>query len=65
MLNIVGDNFPAWLVCALAGALLAALMRPLFLTVRIEASLWPLPLVYLSLGVLLACLMYLLFFNRI
>ena len=65
VLNIAGAHFPAWLLCALAGALLAALMRPLFLTLRLEAYLWPLPIVYLSLGVLLACIIYLLCFNRI
>ena len=31
VLTIVGAYFPAWLVCALAGALLAALLRLLFL----------------------------------
>ena len=65
VLPIAGAHFPAWLVCALAGALLAALMRPLFLALRIEAYLWPRPLVYSSLAVLLACLTYLLCFNRI
>ena len=65
VLNIAGAHFPAWLVCALAGALLTALTRPLFLAVRIEAYLWPRPLVYSSLAVLLACIMYLLCFNRI
>ena len=65
VLNIAGAHFPAWLACALAGALLAALLRPLFLALRIEAYLWPLPLVYSSLAVLLACLLYLLFFNRV
>ena len=65
VLNIAGAHFPAWLVCALAGALGAALLRPLFLAVRLEAYLWPRPLVYASLAVLLACIIYLLFFNRI
>ena len=41
VLPIVGAHFPAWLVCALAGALRAALLRPLFLALRIEAYLWP------------------------
>jgi len=41
VLTIAGTYFPAWLVCALAGALLAALLRPLFLALRIEAYLWP------------------------
>jgi YtcA-like protein len=65
VLNIAGAHFPAWLVCALAGALGAALTRPLFLALRLEAYLWPRPLVYSSLAVLLACIMYLLCFNRI
>jgi hypothetical protein len=37
VLTIADPYFPAWLVCALAGALLAALLRPLFLALRIEA----------------------------
>src|SRR5262244_3819824 len=65
VLNIAGAHFPAWLLCALAGACLTALTRPLFLAVGIEAYLWPRPLVYSSLAVLLACIAYLLFFNRI
>ena len=65
VLNIAGANFPAWLVCALAGAFGAALLRPLFVTLRLEAYLWPVALVYLSLAVLIACIVYLLFFSRI
>ena len=41
VLTIAGAHFPAWLVCALAGALLAALLRLLFLALCIEAYLWP------------------------
>ena len=65
VLNIAGAHFPAWLVCMLAGALGAALLWLLFLAVRIEAYLWPRPLVYASLSVLLACIMYLLCFSHI
>jgi YtcA family len=65
VLNIAGANFPAWLVCALAGAFGAALLRPLFVALRLEAYLWPAALVYFSLGVLVACVVYLIFFNRI
>ena len=45
VLNIAGTHFPAWLLCAVAGALGVALLRPLFLAVRIEVYLWLLPLV--------------------
>jgi hypothetical protein len=65
VVNIAGANFPAWLVCAIAGAILALLMRPLFVLLRIEAYLWPLPLVYLSLGTLMGCIVFLIFFSRI
>ena len=65
VLNIAGAHFPAWLVCALAGSLLAALLWLFFLAVRIDAYLWPRPLVYSGLAVLLACFVYLLCFNRI
>ena len=41
VLTIAGAHFPAWLICALAGALVAALLRPLFLALCIEAYLWP------------------------
>jgi hypothetical protein len=65
VVNIAGANFPSWLVCAIAGAVIAALIRPIFLWTRIEPYLWPLPIVYLSLGVLMGCVVYLIFFNRI
>jgi hypothetical protein len=65
VLNIAGANFPAWLVCALAGALGAALLRPLFVALRLEGYLWSAPLVYLGLAVLIACIVYLLCFSRI
>jgi hypothetical protein len=65
VVNVAGANFPAWLVCALAGAFGAALLRPVFVAVRLEAYLWPVPLVYVSLAVLIACVVYLVCFNRI
>src|SRR5260221_12830626 len=55
VLPIAGAHFPAWLVCALAGALFAAFMRPPFLALRIEVYLLPRPLGESSLPVLLAC----------
>jgi hypothetical protein len=32
---------------------------------HLEANLWPLPIVYLSLAILLSCIVWLIFFNRI
>jgi hypothetical protein len=65
VVNIAGANFPSWLICAIAGAVIAGIIRPFFVWTRIEPYLWPLPLVYLSLGVLMGCIVYLVFFNRI
>jgi hypothetical protein len=64
VLNIAGANFPAWLFCVLAGALLAALWRLLFIALGIDSHLWPRALVYISLAVLMACLVYAACFNR-
>ena len=65
IVNVAGANFPAWLLCALGGALGAALLRPVLVAAGIEAHLWPVALVYLSLAVLIACVVYLVCFNRI
>ncbi len=65
VVNIAGANFPAWLLCAIAGALLTAAIRPLLLAGGIEPHLGPRPLVYPCLAVLLGCAVWLVFFNRI
>ena len=65
IINIAGANFPAWLFCSICGAVLAITIRPIFAVTRIENYLWPLPIVYLSLAVLMGCVVYLIFFNRI
>lgn len=63
IINIAGANFPAWLLCAIVGALVAAAFRPVFGALRIEPYLWPLPAVYTALAVLVACVVYLMFFR--
>jgi hypothetical protein len=65
VVNVAGANFPAWLLCAIVGALLAAAFRPVFTAVGIEPYLGPLLLIYPCLAVMLASLVYLIFFNRI
>ena len=65
VVNIAGANFPAWLLCAIAGALLTAAIRPLLATIGLEPHLGPRPLIYASLAVLLGCIVWLAFFNRI
>ena len=65
VVNIAGANFPAWLVCLIAGAVAAAVLRPVLVRLRLEPYMGPPLLVYASLAVLLSCITYLVFFNRI
>jgi YtcA family len=65
VVNIAGANFPSWLFCAICGAILTVAIRPIFVVTRLEPYLWPLPIVYSSLAVLLGCIVWLIFFNRI
>jgi hypothetical protein len=65
VVNIAGANFPAWLLCAIVGAMLAAAFRPVFAASGIEPHLGPLLLIYPCLALLLGCAIYLIFFNRV
>jgi len=65
VINIAGANFPSWLFCAICGAALTALIRPAFVVTRLEPYLWPPPIVYSSLAILMGCIVWLMFFNRI
>ena len=65
VVNIAGANFPSWLFCAICGAILTVVIRPVFVVTRVEAYLWPLPIVYSSLAILMGCVVWLIFFNRI
>jgi hypothetical protein len=65
VVNIAGANFPAWLLCAIVGAILAATLRPLFATTGVEPYLGPLLLIYPCLAIALSCTVYLIFFSRI
>jgi YtcA family len=65
VVDIAGADFPAWLICVIAGVALAAALRPVFVAIRIEPHLGPLTVVYSSLAVLLSCVVWMIFFNRI
>jgi hypothetical protein len=65
VLNIAGANFPAWLLCAIVGTILAAGLRAVFAAAGIEPYLGPLLLIYPCLAVLIGCAIYLVFFNRV
>ena len=65
VVNLAGANFPAWLLCAIVGAIMAGIFRPVFVATGIEPYLGPLLLIYPCLMVLSACLVYLIFFSRV
>jgi hypothetical protein len=65
VIDIAGADFPAWLICAIAGVALAAVLRTLLAAIRIEPHLGPLTIVYPCLALLLACVVWMIFFNRI
>jgi hypothetical protein len=65
VVNIAGANFPAWLLCAIVGTILATAIRPVFVSTRMEPYLGPLLLIYPCLALLLACVVYLVFFSRV
>jgi len=65
VVDIAGADFPAWLICAIAGVALAAAFRALFAAIRLEPHLGPLTLVYPCLALLLSCVVWMIFFNRI
>jgi hypothetical protein len=64
VVNIAGANFPAWLLCGIIGALGIAIIRPLFLVSGLDPYLWWRPGFYSSLGIMIACVVWIIFFNR-
>jgi len=64
VVSVAGADFPGWLLCAGAGALLATLCHPLLVAVGLERELHPLPLFYAGLIVMFSLIGWLVFFNR-
>ncbi|HVB80645.1 MAG TPA: YtcA family lipoprotein [Candidatus Binataceae bacterium] len=64
VVSLAGANFPGWLLCAGAGAIVATLCHPLFLRAGLERSLRPLPLFYGALIALFAMVAWVAFFSR-
>lgn len=55
---IFGSFFPAWIICALGGIVLAMVVRALFIAIHIDEHLPAPPLVYLCLSVSLGIGLY-------
>jgi hypothetical protein len=65
VVDIAGADFPSWLLCVIAGVALAAVLRSLLAAIRLEPHLGPLTVVYPCLALLLSCVVWMIFFNRI
>lgn len=65
VVNIAGANFPAWMLCAIVGAIGAAALNPPLTAIGVEPYLGPRILVYPCLAFSIGCVVYLIFFNRI
>jgi hypothetical protein len=65
VIDIAGADFPSWLICVIAGIALAAVLRTLLAAIRLEPNLGPLTVVYPCLALLLSCVVWMIFFNRI
>jgi hypothetical protein len=61
--DVIGSFFPAWMLCLLLGVALAFLVRYLLLRFRLESEASPLALFYPCVVILLACLLWLVFFR--
>ena len=64
-MTVAGANFPAWLLCMMAGASIAMMLRPLLVVSRLESYVGPLVIFYPGLIAMFAMIVWLMFFNRV
>ncbi len=60
VISIAGANFPVWILCLIAGILVALCLKPVFVATGIDDWMAPRPLVYSSLALTIAFLFWLL-----
>ena len=61
--NVLGSFFPGWIACIVFGVLMAVLVRAVMARLEWERYLKALPLVYLSVVLIFACLLWLVVFE--
>ena len=59
VIDVLGSYFPFWLLCMLLGVAAAFAARALFLKLKIEPYVGPLPLIYLCVVIAISCLTWL------
>ena len=61
-IDVFGSYFPAWMVCIVVGIVLTVVVRQVLIALEIDANLRPAGLVYLSLWVVFAMSIRLVFY---
>jgi hypothetical protein len=61
--NVLGSYFPGWIICMVAGVLVASLLHVLIKRTGLEHRIPALPLFYSSLTLFIACTLWLITFE--
>jgi hypothetical protein len=62
-IDVLGSYFPAWLLCIVVGVILTIVARLLFIAWKLDAYLFPAPIVYPCLAAVFAMAVWLIFFG--
>ena len=63
-IDVLGSYFPAWLLCIVVGVVLTIVARLLFVAWKLDAHLFPAPIVYPCLTAVFAMTVWLIFFRN-
>jgi hypothetical protein len=63
-IDVLGSYFPAWLICIVAGVALTVVARLLFVAWKLDAHLFPAPIIYPCLTAVFAMTVWLFFFRN-
>ena len=62
-IDVLGSFFPVWMICAIAGVVVAFVLRSLLVRLKVEPHVGPLAIFYPSVVILFSCLLWLMFFR--
>jgi hypothetical protein len=63
-IDVLGSYFPAWLICIVAGVALTIVTRLLFVAWKLDAHLFPAPIIYPCLTAVFAMTVWLFFYRN-
>jgi hypothetical protein len=63
-IDVLGSYFPAWLICIVAGVALTIVTRLLFVAWKLDAHLFPAPIIYPCLTAVFAMTVWLFLFRN-